>query len=281
MEKQKRFFTTLMLMLLSGLLTGLYAQKHIELKYKVNKGDVYQYNMNIDQDIVFDAGGQTMALDQLMDFRMTSKVTDKAEDDFTVTSAIDAIKMTQGIFGMQITYDSEDPTSLENPMVAKIAETLSELIGAEYTMVMDNKGHVKEIDASAFSQNDDIANNISSGSNYAVYPEGKIGIGDTWDGDVTPLENSDMKVNMSYTLLKVSGKQATIGLNGTIKANNMDGDEMRLDGTLSGEMTVSTQTGWLIKSVIDQEIELDLEQNGQTFPATISGTITTTSEKMK
>ncbi len=281
MEKQKRFFTTLMLMLLSGLLTGLYAQKHIELKYKVNKGDVYQYNMNIDQDIVFDAGGQTMALDQLMDFRMTSKVTDKAEDDFTVTSAIDAIKMTQGIFGMQITYDSEDPTSLENPMVAKIAETLSELIGAEYTMVMDNKGHVKEIDASAFSQNDDIANNISSGSNYAVYPEGKIGIGDTWDGDVTPLENSDMKVNMSYTLLKISGKQATIGLTGTIKANNMDGDELRLDGTVSGEMTVSTQTGWLIKSVIDQEIELDLEQNGQTFPATISGTITTTSEKMK
>ena len=84
---------------------------------------------------------------------------------------------------------------------------------------------------------------------------------------------------MTYTLLKISGKQATIGLSGTIKANNMDGDELRLDGTISGEMIVSTQTGWLVKSVIDQEIELDIDQNGQKIPATISGTITTTSEK--
>ena len=84
---------------------------------------------------------------------------------------------------------------------------------------------------------------------------------------------------MTYTLLKISGKQATIGHSGTIKANNMDGDELRLDGTISGEMIVSTQTGWLVKSVIDQEIELDIDQNGQKIPATISGTITTTSEK--
>ncbi len=279
MKNHKKFIATLIIMLIPGLLISLYAQKSVELKYNLNIGDVYQNNMHIDQDIVFDAGGQTMALDQLMDFRMTSNVKDKTGDDFTVASTIDAIKMTQSIFGMQITYDSEDPSTLENPMVAKIAEALGELIGAEYTMVMDNKGHVKEIDASAFSENDDIANNISSGSNFAIYKEGKTKIGDTWDGDVTPLENSDMKVNMTYTLLKISGKQATIGLSGTIKANNMDGDELRLDGTISGEMIVSTQTGWLVKSVIDQEIELDIDQNGQLIPATISGTITTTSEK--
>jgi hypothetical protein len=166
-------------------------------------------------------------------------------------------------------------------MVAKIAEAMGGMIGASYTMVMDHKVHVKEIDASAFSQNDDIANNISSGSGYAIYKEGKVKVGDSWDGDVTPLKNSDMKVNMTYTVLKISGKEVTLGINGTIKANNMEDQELNLDGTMSGEMIVSSHTGWLIKSVIDQEIKLDIEQNGQTMPATITGTITTTSEKVK
>jgi hypothetical protein len=222
-----------------------------------------------------------MALDQIIDFKMSSEVTDNTKEDFTTKSTIDAIKMTQGVFGMQITYDSEDPTTLQNPMVAKLAEAMGDMIGASYTMVMDYKGHVKEIDASALSQNDDIANNISSGSGYAIYKDGKVKVGDSWDGDVTPLKNSDMKVNMTYTVLKITGKEVTLGVDGTIKANTVDDSELNLDGTMSGEMKVNAHTGWLIESVIDQEIKLDIEQNGQTMPATITGTITTTSEKVK
>jgi len=281
MKNYKKITFTLLVILLPALFVNLYAQKSIELKYNVSRGDLYKTVMHMDQDIVFDANGQTMALDQIIDFKMTTEVTDNAEDEFTTKSTVDAVKMTQSIFGMQITYDSEDSTTLQNPMVAKIAEAMGGMIGASYTMVMDHKGHVKEIDASAFSQNDDIANNISSGSGYAIYKEGKVKVGDSWDGDVTPLKNSDMKVNMTYTVLKISGKEVTLGINGTIKANNMEDQELNLDGTMSGEMIVSSHTGWLIKSVIDQEIKLDIEQNGQTMPATITGTITTTSEKVK
>ncbi len=279
MKNYQKITTTLLIMFLPALFINLYAQKSVELKYNVNKGDAYSTLMHLDQDIVFDANGQTMALDQVIDFKMSSEVTDNTKEDFTVKSTIDAIKMTQGIFGMQITYDSEDSTTLQNPMVAKIAEAMGDLVGASYSMVMDHKGHVKKIDASAFSQNDDIANNISSGSGYAIYKDGKVKVGDSWDGDVTPLENSDMKVNMTYTVLKLSGKEATLGLNGTIKANSVENQELNLDGTMSGEMTVDVHTGWLIKSVIDQEIKLDIDQNGQKFPATITGTITTTTEK--
>jgi len=281
MKNCKKISATLLIIFLPAIFISLYAQKSVELKYNVTKGDKYNSVMHLDQDIVIDANGQTMALDQIIDFKMSTEVTDNTKEDFTTKSTINAVKMTQGVFGMQITYDSEDSTTLQNPMVAKIAEAMGDLIGASYSMVMDHKGHVKEIDASAFSQNDDIANNISSGSGYAIYKEGKVKVGDSWEGDVTPLKNSDMKVNMTYTVLKITGKEATLGLNGTIKANTMDDSELNLDGTMSGEMTVSTHTGWLIKSVIDQEIKLDIDQNGQTFPATITGTITTTSEKIK
>ena len=257
---------------------NILAQKSVTLKYDVKAGDKYEYKLEIDQDIVFDAGGQTMALDQLMNFRMTSNIDEKTGNEYIISTTVDAIKMTQSIFGMQITYDSEDPNSMQNPMAAKIGEEMNNIIGSDYTMTMDEKGHVTNVDASDVS-NDELINNISSGSNFAIYKEGSVSVGETWDGDVTPLDNSDMKVAMKYTLLKVSSKEALLGLNGTITANSIDDQEMKMNGTMTGEMTVDVNTGWLIESVLNQEIELDIEQNGQKFPATISGTVTTTSEK--
>jgi len=278
MNDYKKIIATIAIVLIPGLLMSVFAQKSVTLKYDVNAGDKYEYKLEIDQDIVFDAGGQTMALDQLMNFRMTSNIDEKTGNEYKISTTVDAIKMTQSIFGMQITYDSEDPNTMQNPMAAKIGEEMNNIIGSDYTMTMDEKGHVTNVDASDVS-NDELINNISSGSNFAIYKEGSVSVGETWDGDVTPMENSDMKVSMQYTLLKVSGKEALLGLNGTITANSIDDQEMKMNGTMTGEMTVNVNTGWLIESVLNQEIELDIEQNGQKFPATISGTVTTTSEK--
>ena len=278
MNDYKKIIATIVIVLLPGLLMNILAQKSVTLKYDVNAGDKYEYKLEIDQDIVFDAGGQTMALDQLMNFRMTSNIDEKTGNEYIISTTVNAIKMTQSIFGMQITYDSEDPNSMQNPMAAKIGEEMNNIIGSDYTMTMDERGHVTNVDASDVS-NDELINNISSGSNFAIYKEGSVSVGETWDGDVTPLDNSDMKVAMKYTLLKVSSKEALLGLNGTITANSIDDQEMKMNGTMTGEMTVDVNTGWLIESVLNQEIELDIEQNGQKFPATISGTVTTTSEK--
>jgi len=278
MNDYKNIIATIVIVLIPGLLSHVFAQKSVELKYNVNPGDKYEYKLEIDQDIVFDAGGQTMALDQLMTFRMTSNIDEKMVDAYKISTTIDAIKMTQSIFGMQVTYDSEDPNTMQNPMSAKIGEEMNNIIGSDYTMTMDERGHVTEVDASNLS-NDEVINNISSGSNFAIYKAGAVSIGESWEGDVEPIENSDMKVQMTYTLLKVRGKEATLGLNGTISSNKIEDQELKMDGTMTGEMRVDVNTGWLIESVLNQEIELDIEQNGQKFPATISGTITTTSVK--
>ncbi|MEE4260149.1 MAG: DUF6263 family protein, partial [Bacteroidales bacterium] len=258
MNDYKKIIATIAIVLLPGLLMSLLAQKSVELKYDVDAGDKYEYKLEIDQDIVFDAGGQTMALDQLMNFRMTSNIDEKMGSEYKISTTVDAIKMTQSIFGMQITYDSEDPNSMQNPMAAKIGEEMNNIIGSDYSMTMDERGHVTEVDASDLS-NDEIINNISSGSNFAIYKEGSVSVGESWEGDVEPLENSDMKVQMRYTLLKVSGKEATLGLNGTISSNKIDDQEMKMNGTMTGEMRVDVNTGWLIESVLNQEIELDIE----------------------
>ncbi len=279
MKKTNRFLLLAITLLMPGLLLTLSAQKKVELKYNLTTGDQYTYNIETDQDISFEASGQTMVMNSKIGFEMTGTVKDNASDNIVVKTVIERVTMTQSIFGMEIKYDSKDPASTENPMVAKIAEAFSDLIGSSYTMTMDDKGNVKEIDMKELTDNDDLAQNLSSGSNYAIYPDGKVAVGDSWEKDIEPLETSDMKYHIKYTVLKIGKKETTLGVEGSITANSIDDAEVNLEGTQTGEMIVNTQTGWLISSTIDQELTLDIEQAGQKFPATISGTTISTSVK--
>jgi len=88
-----------------------------------------------------------------------------------------------------------------------------------------------------------------------------------------------MKYHIKYTVQKITKKETTLKVEGTISANNVEEQEINLEGTQSGTMIVDTESGWLIQSTIDQEITLDIEQGGQKFPATITGTTISTSVK--
>ncbi len=163
-------------------------------------------------------------------------------------------------------------------MTAKMGEEFAKILNKSYFMTMDKKGNMGSMDLRGITDNEDIANNLNSGSQYASYPAGKVSVGESWDKEIVPSEESDMMFTLTYTLLKVSGKEATLGLDGKISANKFNDEDLKMDGTMTGEMIVDVKTGWLIKSTMDQEIEMEIEQNGMKFPATISGTTITTSE---
>ncbi len=279
MNLLKMNLTLVAIMLFSSL--TVFSQKSIDLKYNVKAGDQYDYNMVTDQDITVDANGQTMAINQKIEFKLLSAIKDVTRDSLKVESQIKRIKMTQSMFGMQLVYDSDDPATAQNPMLAKIAETMGAMVDKSYSVVMDKKGNILRINMNELVESDDLANNLSSGMQFGTYPDHKIKVGESWEKEISPLKTSDMKVIMKYTLLKVAGKKATLGIEGTITANTIEGNDMKMTGTQTGEMIVNTETGWLIESKIDQEIQMNLEQNGITMPATISGTTTTTSTKVK
>lgn len=266
-------------LIITGFVFNGFGQKSVDLKYKLTKGDNYSYSITMDQDIVFKMNGQPMAVDYLMDFYSTSTVADYSADSITISGKIDRIKSTQGFMGMSITYDSDDPSSAQNPMAANIAKALGDIVGKGYTQVMDTYGNIVRMDFSDISGDDKIANSMNSGAQFGVYPKHSVSVGESWESDIKPVKGSDMQLKVTYTLLKITGKTATIGLTGTIKANSMEDVELKMDGTQKGEMSVDLNTGWLIESKVDQEIEMEIEQNGQVFPATVSGTITTVSTK--
>lgn len=266
-------------LLVSGIIFSASAQKSVELKYNLTEGDIYSYNINTDMDIVFEANGMTMALDNVIIFETTSTIHTVTNDSTRIDTDIDRIKSVQKMFGMEVTYDSKDPSTSENPMAAQMAMAFGNIIGKSYVMVMDNEGNIIRTDMSQFTDNSDFADNLNSGTQYAIYPKGKVKVGDSWEVDIKPVENSDMKVYAKYTLIKVTGKTAVLSLEGTVSSNTISEQEIRIDGTQKGEMTVDVKTGWLIESKIDQELEMDIEQGGTKIPATMSGTTTITSVK--
>jgi len=274
MHNLKKMAMVAALIMLPIFVISSFAQKKINLTYKLEQGKTFNIVTEIDQDIVFDANGQTMTLDQTITTKSVSTIESASDGQISIKTTMSAMRMAQSIFGMEIIFDSEDETTQQNPMAEKIGEALKKLIGASYSTIIDNKGNVQSYDLGEFAMNDDMANNISSGNSYVVFPEGKITTGSTWEANIKPLKESDMKINSKYTLIKASKKSVTIKVESTITANNVVDEEMKMDGTIIGEILVDPKTGWTTESNMDMEMELEVDQGGVKFPASISGTIT-------
>jgi len=279
MNKLKKMAMVGALILLPFLISNVNAQKKVKLSYNLQTGNSYITTIDLDQDIVFEANGQPMTLDQRIVFRTGSTIASQNADSTTINTTIDAVRMEQSIFGMEIIYDSEDTSTLANPMAVEVGKAMEKVLGASIGTVIDKYGNVLHYDLGSLGENTDMGNNLSSGNSYIVFSNEKVAVGDTWEADITPMKNSDMKSHSKYTLNKISKKTVVIGVVSTITSNTVDGEEMKMEGTISGEITVDRKSGWTLKSEMDMETELELEQNGMKFPATISGTILLESEQ--
>ncbi len=260
-------------------ISSVVAQKSVQLRYNLNEGDHYIFVSDIGQEISFDAMGATTTLEQVMMFEMSSLVTKIEGDNISEDYVFERIKMDQKIFGMEIKYDSDDSSTFTG-MGAQIAEQMNKIIGAQIEIVKDNRGNLIDMDLSGFTENSDLMNNLSSGNSHAVYPEDKVKVGDTWETDINPMEDSEMRVHVVYTLLKISRKHVELGVVGTVSANEIEGKEITLSGSTAGTMIVDKKTGMLISSTIDLDMAMNLDQAGVTIPATIMGTTETKVRKV-
>jgi hypothetical protein len=279
MDKLKKMALVTALIMLPFFIANVNAQKKVKLSYNLQAGNSYLTTIDLDQDIVFEANGQPMTLDQRVVFKTTSSIANQNADSTTISTTIDAVRMEQSIFGMEIIYDSEDTSTLANPMAVEVGKAMEKVLGASIGTVIDEHGNVLRYNLGSLGENTDMGNNLSSGNSYVVFPGAKVAVGDSWEADITPMKNSDMKSHSKYTHNKIGKKTVVIGVVSTITSNAVEGEEMKMKGTISGELIVDRKSGWTLKSEMDMETELELEQNGMKFPATISGTILLGSEQ--
>ena len=280
MKSKNQITFSIVIGMLLFFMSSAVAQKSIQLQYNLSVGDSYIFVSDIDQDVSFEAMGSTMTLNQDMSFQMTSTVKKIEGDEIIKEFTFDKISMIQKIMGMEIVYDSEDSSTWKSGMGAEVASEMNKVIGKSSEIVMDNKGNIIDINISSVTDNSELTNNLTSGSTYAVYPDGKIKIGDSWENDIVPLKDSEMKVHVKYTLLKTTRKQAVIGIEGVLTGNEIQGVEMQLSGTTVGEMTVDRATGMLISSTIDLEMAMEMEKDGMKIPTDIMTTSVTSAKKV-
>ena len=256
------------------------AQKKVSLKYNLKKGEKYVSHTVINQDITMEAQGQTMTMNQVITSDMTSLVKEVTADSVVTENTLDKMTMKQTMFGQELNYDSSDPSTYASGRGKQIGDALNKVIGKAYSITMDHLGNIGSYDLSALLKaGGQTSSNVKSSNNYIVYPKHKVKVGESWEADIKPMKSDNMKIHMKYTLKKISGKKATIALEGTISANKINGQTMNMSGTQSGETVINTKTGWPVSSNMTQDVKMKLEKNGMEIPMEISSTINTTSEK--
>lgn len=255
-----------------------FSQKSITLKYNLQENDQYNYITETDQSISMETDGVPMIIEMKLYMEMLYKILDKTSERNTIEGQINRVKMTQSIFGMNINYDSNDSTA--DPMLAKMDEEFQKILKKPFDMTMDHEGKINNLDLSNIGDNNDLASNFNSGTSFAVFPKNSIKIGESWNADIEPAAKSDMRYTVKYTLVKIENNEATISIEAVISANQVEEVSLNLEGTMNGEMIVDTKSGWLIESLLTQNLKMDLEQEDITIPATSTGTIKTTSTKI-
>ncbi len=279
MKRVNKFYLLMALIVLPGFFATTYAQKAIMLQYHLKDGDKFVSTMSMNQEIDMEVQGQSMVINQDMNFEFGYLVSDVVADSFNLHTNINAIKMTQTMMGMEIKYDSRDSSTFNNPTLGtQISDQMNKLIDKEITTTNSINGTVGSVDLGAIGADNAMAGNMKSSFSQAVYPNHKVKVGESWDNDITTNGMAEMKMHITYTLTKATRKQAFIDVKGTITSPD---ETARLKGTLTGEMTVDRKTGWVTHSTFDQDIDMQMEQQGMSFPATVSGSYEITSHKVK
>ena len=254
-----------------------FAQKSVFLQYNLNAGDQYRHELNIENTIEMEVQGQSMTLDQESSFELVYLVTKVDKDSIFLQVVIEALKISQSVAGMEITYDSQDTTTYNSPVVGtKISDEMNKLIGEKITAVMDRFGNVGTVDMGTLKDKN-ITENFKNSFSGIIYPGKKVKVGESWENDVISGGVAEIKMHVVYTLASIKGKQAYIKFQGDLEGVDKS-DELK--GTASGEIVVNRKTGWMIKKESSEDYNMMMEQGGMSFPATVSGEYEITVKKL-
>lgn len=250
----------------------------------LEKGQTFQTEMTVKQQIETNMMGQTMNIDQTFLTAFEMKVEDiNTSGNYIIRTTYKRIRLDQntgmlGDLGKTI-IDTDKPEENKGLAAAMTAPALQQMIGKSFTSEMDKKGHTLNTDMSALTAGSEgqIAQQDNTLSNYNVgFPEKPVKVGDSWEEEKElKTQNAVMKIKTKHTLKSISNDIAEIESTGTIEPAN-PGDKIK--GKQTGITKVNLKNGWSSESKINQEIEMEIAQMGQTIPMKIKSEVIVTSK---
>jgi hypothetical protein len=244
-----------------------------ELKFNLQKGKVYDYQM--DFDIAQEVSGQKVNTNMSGNYVM--EVMEDNNDIKTIKTTYDrmALKVNMPGQNMEIDSDKQDTTStaINNPSQL-MNKMFSSLKGKSFTIKVDKEGKVTEVTgmqqigeaimsqlnlpeanravvSQTFSAqfNDQNMKDMFSQS-FNFFPAKPVKVGDSWEKKISLTNNIPLEMTTTYTVKSIEGNKVTLDSKSKMNisgAANMTGDQ-------TGTMLVDAGTGLVINGEFEQKI---------------------------
>ncbi len=263
------------------------------LSLNLKKGDTYHQNTKSEMSIIQEINGQKMEINMTLDGNMIFEVKDIVDEKYLMDASFSEMKMTMNTPQGSMEFSSENPT--ENDMMSMVFSSMTE---KKFQLTLLSSGKVEEIkkldslwshvinsrpnlsemqkrqvQAQIMQAYGDDAMTGSIESALAIYPDHPVKEGDKWSIQTNIESGFSATLNTEYKYVEDQKDYALIRGNGSIKtANNeayvqSNGMPMKYDltGEVSSEVKVDKETGWIIESIITQNIsgKAHIEANEQ------------------
>ncbi|MDY0085330.1 MAG: DUF6263 family protein [Bacteroidales bacterium] len=242
----------------------------VRFTYKLEKGRKSQIEIKTNQNISMTMTGQSVNIKQDVTINQSVEVTDVGSDgqiDFSVV--YDRIRFKQNAMGMEVEWDSDNTAASEGNMMAQqIANQLSKVIKQTVKSSIDPFGNPIKNNSSEVLGESNVSG-FEMGM-LVVFPDHEVAVGDTWEVVTQPDPSSDFTITAVYKLDEYKSKTSQISFEGTVAGTEMNGTPAKLSGTISGKATIDSKTGWLLSSTSMQTLEMEMEQQGQKVPMTMT-----------
>lgn len=254
----KKVIIPIVLMLVALTTLSFTAGKGITLRLNPTKGKTYVIDSKTNQTTTMKIQGHAMNSIQKMDMKQSFSAKEVSNNSITLSTQIDAIKMSVTTMGVTLNYDSENPQN-NSPMIANQAQEFDAIIKKPTYVTYDALGHLTEADD----------NDMSQLSNVIIeLPEEELSVGSQWTFLKTQeIGDFDVSVNMIYTVTAISKKSVDVSFTGTIDAKD-------ISGTYNGTASINAQTGIIMTCSLENNVSATVSDQGMEIPLTITGTAT-------
>lgn len=248
-----------------------WAKKKITLRYKLEKGAVYVISSKVDQNMQMTYMSNTINTHNVVAIDQSSKVTAAGSDQFSMANTIDKMVMDISSMGINMHIDSSDPSTYAQGREKMVGETMEKVIGKTFEMTINQYGKITSMDLGDLSKSLSALGEKNDQSSFTIYPENKLSVGDSWESEIK--SGKGMLVHNKFTLKKISGHTAELSVDSKITNDGSNDKITNLSGIQTGTITIDTDTGMTIKSTLNQEIKMEISQNGMKMPSHITSII--------
>lgn len=163
-----------------------------------------------------------------------------------------------------------DSAEIRSPAMPQMQQSMPDMTGQVQTMKLDTRGRLVEIPG-ADTLPAETQQIMSRMNGFGLeLPENEVSPGDTWTASIEtdtpagPGAEMKMAMDITYTLVAVSGDIATIEFQGPLTMSGSQGGMMMEgSGTMSGTMEFDVERGRLAST--DTQMEFDMGMQGMTM----------------